>query len=395
MKLSHILPAAIAAFISASPAVCAADAQAGSGETDGYRLVWQDLFDADELNYLRWNIEVNGGGGGNNELQYYTDREENVRLGKDDKGNGCLILTAIREKYKGRNFTSGRINSKNLITFKHGKVEAAIKLPKTANGLWPAFWMMGNDYDAVGWPKCGETDIMEFGHQDAFGPGTQERYFNGACHWGQGWPAASYAKSITLGYSLQDDEFHLYTCIWDENSIAMYVDLDRRPVQSPYYKIDIPHDDPGNEWSAGNYFHKENFILFNLAVGGNFPGIHNADGITALNDANGHRQSMYVNYVKIFQKDTPDESNFFMDPGDSQTSGIDELTAPESALSLDFYPGGVRCAGAAAIEVCDLSGRIVRRTGADSLGLEGLSAGVYIIRANAANGRAATRKISI
>ena len=146
--------------------VHAVEPQVGTGETDGFRLVWQDLFDAEELNPLRWEIEVNGAGGGNAELQYYTDSERNVRLGKDEQGNGCLILSAIRENYLGKNFTSGRITSKNRVAFTHGKIEAAIRLPQTANGLWPAFWMMGNDYDQVGWPKCGEIDIMEFGHQD-------------------------------------------------------------------------------------------------------------------------------------------------------------------------------------------------------------------------------------
>ena len=169
----------------------AAEPQTGSGETDGYKLVWQDLFDNGELNPLRWNIEVNGNGGGNAELQYYTDSENNVHVGDDGQGNGCLILTARRENYKNKNFTSGRLNSMNLVTFTHGKIEASIKLPKTANGLWPAFWMMGNDWQSVGWPKCGETDILEMGNSEGIKNGTQDRFFNGACHWGQGWTNAS------------------------------------------------------------------------------------------------------------------------------------------------------------------------------------------------------------
>ena len=314
--------------------VHAVEPQVGTGETDGFRLVWQDLFDAEELNPLRWEIEVNGAGGGNAELQYYTDSERNVRLGKDEQGNGCLILSAIRENYLGKNFTSGRITSKNRVAFTHGKIEAAIRLPQTANGLWPAFWMMGNDYDQVGWPKCGEIDIMEFGHQDGINNNTQDRYFNGACHWGQGWPNASYAKSITKNYSLQDGEFHLFTLIWDEQSVSMYVDLDKIPVQGPYFKMDIPANEPDNEWSAGNYFHKENFILFNLAVGGNFPGIHDAAGITALNEANGNTASMYVNYVKIYQKGTTDESLFALDKGDIGTSDVDAFETDGFAVRL-------------------------------------------------------------
>ena len=297
MKKSNFL---IATALLVSPLAMAASSQDGTGETDGYKLVWQDLFDANELNSQRWNIEVNGDGGGNNELQYYTDRAENVRLGDDGKGNGCLILTAKKEVYGGRQATSGRITSKNKIAFKHGKIEAAIKLPKTANGLWPAFWMMGNDYDQVGWPRCGETDIMEFGNATGIKNGTQDRYFNGACHWGQSWENhPNYARAVTYQYSLQDDEFHIYTLIWDEEKVAMYVDLDKYPDAEPYYIMTIPATNDTN--SPGYYFHKENFILFNLAVGGNFPGIHNASQITALPE-DGDEARMYVNYVKVYQK---------------------------------------------------------------------------------------------
>ncbi len=393
MRKSTIYRFFAAAALTMAPFVSGAVApQVGSGETDGYKLVWQDLFDSDELNPLRWEIEVNGDGGGNAELQYYTDRESNVRLGQDDKGNGCLILTAVRENYRGKNFTSGRVNTKNRIAFKHGKIEAAIRLPKTANGLWPAFWMMGNDYDAVGWPRCGETDIMEFGHQDGIKSGFQDRYFNGACHWGQGWPNASYAKSTTRSYSLQDDEFHLYTLIWDEQSVAMYVDLDRIPMQMPYFKMDIPCNEPENEWSPGNYFHKENFILFNLAVGGNFPGIHNADGITALNAENGNQASMYVNYVKIYQKGTDDESNFFMDPGDKQ-AGV-EAAVETPVLEIRIAGRTVVTGEDADIEVYDLAGNaVVSARGVCALGLEALPAGLYIVRAVTAYGASAATKI--
>jgi beta-glucanase (GH16 family) len=312
--MKQILPAAILLSLSTLPAF-AAESQNGSGETNGYTLVWQDLFDADQLNTQRWTVEVNGNGGGNSELQYYTDRTENVSLKDDGKGNHCLVLTARRENYAGRNFTSGRINSQGKIAFTHGKVEASIKMPSTANGLWPAFWMMGNDYNEVGWPKCGETDIVEMGHSDGFN-GTQDRYFNGACHWGQGWPQCSYAKSSTYNYSLQDGEFHLFTLIWDEQSIAMYVDLDKYPDVEPYYKMDIPDNQPNNADWPGNYFHKNNFILFNLAVGGGFPGIYDANGITALNDANGNEASMYINYVKVYQKGLSSDAQDFKDAGD-------------------------------------------------------------------------------
>lgn len=376
MTKSLILAASLLAIVLPQTAD-SAEPQEGSGATDGYSLVWQELFDGQELNPLRWDIEVNGSGGGNNELQYYTDRVENVRLGDDGNGNGCLILTARRENYSGKNFTSGRVNSKNRIAFKHGKIEASIKLPRTANGLWPAFWMMGNDYDEVGWPKCGETDILEMGNAEGIKHGTQERFFNGACHWGQSWPAASYAKSTTKTYSLQDGEFHLFTVIWDENAISMYVDLDRQPNQNPYYKIDIPADDPDNEWSAGNYFHKDNFILFNLAVGGDFTGLHKASDITALNDGNGNEASMYVNYVRIYQRGLTTENLDTQDPGDLDASaGASDMIAEDNGrISFD---GNTITSAHPSLALYSLSGMKVAATDCGVLSVDSLSPGVYL-----------------
>lgn len=386
MKKSNFL---IATALLVSPLAMAASSQDGTGETDGYKLVWQDLFDADELNSQRWNIEVNGDGGGNNELQYYTDRAENVRLGDDGKGNGCLILTAKKEVYGGRQATSGRITSKNKIAFKHGKIEAAIKLPKTANGLWPAFWMMGNDYDQVGWPRCGETDIMEFGNATGIKNGTQDRYFNGACHWGQSWENhPNYARAVTYQYSLQDDEFHIYTLIWDEEKVAMYVDLDKYPDAEPYYIMTIPATNDTN--SPGYYFHKENFILFNLAVGGNFPGIWDINQITALNESNDYQASMYVNYVKIYQKGTADESSSFLDKGDMGDAGVETVAA---GLDMNYNGEMLNFSDKADVVVYDIAGKMVASHKAvDAVSVAGFVPGIYVVKA-VCNGKQLVEKI--
>lgn len=276
-------------------------AQNGSGETNGYHLVWQDLFDGEALDESAWNIEVNGNGGGNNESQYY--RRENVSISKEPKsGRSCLTLTARREAFGGKPFTSGRVNSMGKKYFTHGKVEAYICLPKTANGLWPAYWMMGNDFSTVGWPRCGEIDILEMGNSQGIKTGTQETYFNGACHWGfyKNGAYPNYAKSSNAPYSLQDGEFHLYTLIWDEKSIKMYLDLDKNPNVAPYYEMGIEGTD--DEWATGLYFHHDHFILFNLAVGGHFTGIvNNPGGITAL-PTDGSEAKMYVDFVRVYQK---------------------------------------------------------------------------------------------
>ena len=386
MKKSNFL---IATALLVSPLAMAASSQDGTGETDGYKLVWQDLFDANELNSQRWNIEVNGDGGGNNELQYYTDRAENVRLGDDGKGNGCLILTAKKEVYGGRQATSGRITSKNKIAFKHGKIEAAIKLPKTANGLWPAFWMMGNDYDQVGWPRCGETDIMEFGNATGIKNGTQDRYFNGACHWGQSWENhPNYARAVTYQYSLQDDEFHIYTLIWDEEKVAMYVDLDKYPDAEPYYIMTIPATNDTN--SPGYYFHKENFILFNLAVGGNFPGIWDINQITALNESNDYQASMYVNYVKIYQKGTADESSSFLDKGDMGDAGVETVAA---GLDMNYNGKMLNFSDKADVVVYDIAGKMVASHKAvDAVSVVGFVPGIYVVK-SVCNGKQLVEKI--
>ena len=275
----------------------AAAPQTGSSAMPGYTLVWEDLFDSASLDPDSWNIEEGNNNGANNELQYYTKRPVNVSVGDDGKGNGCLILTARREDYNNRNFTSGRVNTLGKRTFTHGKVEASIRLPKTANGLWPAFWMMGNDITELGWPRCGETDIMEMGHGDGIAAGTHDRLFNGALHWANADGShAQYAGVSTNSYNIQDGEFHLFTLIWDENEIKMYLDLDRNPSAEPYLTMKV------SEGELASQFHKPGFILFNLAVGGDFPGIHDAEGVTALNDGNSQSQSMFVNYVKVYEK---------------------------------------------------------------------------------------------
>lgn len=252
---------------------------------DGYKLFWSDEFEGTALNTDYWKAEIgNGSGGwGNAELEYYTDRQQNVKV-----EDGKLVITAIKETYSGFPATSARLITLDKVYFKYGYVIASIKLPKTANGLWPAFWMMGNDFSSVGWPKCGETDILEMGHADGIKAGTQDRYLNGACHWGQ-----SYANHVTYDYSLQDGEFHTFVCIWDKDYLRMYIDLDTRPDAKPYFEMKIT-DEMGND-----AFRKDNFILLNLAVGGNFPGIHDISGVTGLS---GGSASMEVDYVRVFQK---------------------------------------------------------------------------------------------
>lgn len=258
---------------------------------EGYTLYWSDEFEGTELNRGDWTPEIGRGdnGWGNNELQYYTDRAENLRV-----EDGKLVITAIKESYSGAPVTSARLITKGKVKFLYGYVVASIKLPKTANGLWPAFWMMGNDFDQVGWPRCGETDILEMGNSGGISNGTQERFLNGAMHWGTAWNKHEYySYSHTHNYSVQDGEFHTFTCIWDQERVRMFIDLEKYPDAKPYFEMNIAAD------NVKEYFHKENFLLLNLAVGGNFPGIHDINKVTALN---GGSARMEVDYVRVFQK---------------------------------------------------------------------------------------------
>lgn len=301
-----------------------------------YQLVWNEDFIEETLDRAVWNIEVNGDGGGNNELQYYC--EQGVSLGVEPTtGKHCLILTATKEEYKNRHCTSGRVNSKNRMTYTFGMIEARIKFPNTANGLWPAFWQMGNNYDQVGWPKCGETDIIELGHQSAFSNGTQDRYFNGAMHVGPKWDAVwSDAQSVTWDYSVEDT-FHIVTMVWTPNSIDMYMDRAKNP--NPYFHAALEPNDDAN-YNRQLVFGKPNFVIANLAVGGNFPGIFDINKITALADG---PRSVYIDWIRIWQRGDANESFSCPSPSDEiepeNTQGIDHVQSDKVQSTKEMRDG--------------------------------------------------------
>lgn len=363
----------------------------GSGEINGYKIVWEDKFDTGTLDEARrWSVEVNGNGGGNSELQYY--RRENIGVGTEPvSGASCLIITAKKENYLNKTCTSGRLTTQNKMTVKYGKIEARIKLPKTANGLWPAFWTLGADIPTVGWPKCGEIDILEMGNSNGIKNGTQETYFNGACHWGESWNGGAYpnyAKATTNPYSLQDD-FHLYTLIWDENAIKMYLDLDKYPNNSPYFEMTINGQDVvGN---PRRYFHKPNFVILNLAIGGNFPQIWDINKITALNSGDA---KMYVDFVRVYQKGVA---------GEELTSKI-ETALPSVSEQPDYriYPvpasEQLNIKGSsipAKISVFSVNGQVLfSKNHTECIEIATLSPGSYFLQITDLNGKTETHSFS-
>lgn len=298
-----------------------------------WQLVWSDEFEADTLNTAYWNTEDNARGGGNAELQYYTPK--NITMENHPvTGEHCLVLNAQREDYGNRPCTSARLNTHDKVTVEYGKVEARIAFPYTADGLWPAFWMLGNNLaknlgnddsidkqaarlaneGRVVWPKCGEIDICEMGHHYGIENGIQDRYFNGACHWGESFNNGAYpnyGQFNTSEYPVQGD-FHLFTLIWTEDSIAMYLDQDKYPDVKPYFELSLRNKEVN---APGHYFNHPFYLVLNLSVGGFFPNMPAAEKypvlitaddpsfrkVTAL-PADGTPVKMYVDYIRVYKK---------------------------------------------------------------------------------------------
>lgn len=350
-----------------------AGAQAIDTAPSGYSLIWSDEFNADALDETNWNIEVNGNGGGNQELQYY--RRENVSMGTDPKsGEKCLVLTARRENFGGRSFTSGRITTQNKAAFKHGMIQARIKFPKTANGLWPAYWMMGNDMNKYGWPRCGEMDIVEMGHFNGINNGTQDRYFGGTLHYG---PDATneHHQQLSQDYlapednPVTNDEYHIITVEWDDNNLYMYYDLEgytaAKKRQARYFSTSISYSD--EEMSPGHYFQKPFFFLFNLAVGGWYTNIFDPALITALPNE-GDEAKMYVDWVRVYQSDSDEEAQFLYtdSEGNKQTNiPVEEEPdpTPDTRTELSgFATAALDEKGASTFDFSDVSDAVLIST---------------------------------
>lgn len=249
-----------------------------------YELVWSDEFEGNTLNPASWNVEHAIGiwnTGSNAELQHY--KKNNVSVGQDENGNSCLVLTANKENYNGYSFTSGKVTTQSKFNFKYGKIEARIKVPNLQDGLWPAFWLLG--YTPEVWPKCGEIDVVEWGHAEGIANNTQNTTFGGALHWENDDSYAGYGTSAQASTALNND-FHTYSMVWTPTEIKMYLDN----ASSPYYAMNITGDD------AEEFREKQMYLIFNLAVGGSFTGITNPNDITAPLPA-----KMYIDYVRVYQ----------------------------------------------------------------------------------------------
>ncbi len=248
----------------------------GSGcsedEEDSWQLVWEDDFDgpADSRpSTSNWQFDI-GTDWGNAQLEYDTDEIRNVSL----DGDGHLRITAREEAYNGRNYTSGRITTADRFEQAYGRFEARIRLP-IGQGIWPAFWLLGSDFGRVGWPECGEIDILEYRGQDP-------RFVHGSVH-GPGYSGGgAITGSYDLGTSFADD-FHVFAVEWEREQITWLVDGIR------YQTMSIASLPPGGRWVFDHPF----FIILNVAVGGNYVG--NPDASTPF------PQTMLIDYVRVYK----------------------------------------------------------------------------------------------
>jgi len=239
------------------------------GSTDstslqGWTLVWHDEFDGPSIDSSRWNYEINGNGGGNNELQYYTGSPSNSFVEQ-----GCLVIQALKEGYLGKEYTSARLNTDHKGDWLYGRFDVRAKLP-TGRGLWPAIWMLPTDWAYGGWPASGEIDIMELlGQQPGKVYGTVHFASDGGQHLSSG---GSYL--LPAGQSFAAG-FHLFSLEWSADSLLWFVDGIRYHAE---------HNGPP--------FDKRFHFILNVAVGGNWPGSPDATTVFP--------QHMMVDYVRVY-----------------------------------------------------------------------------------------------
>ena len=238
----------------------------------GRTLVWQDEFTANTLNASFWTHETGTGQGGwgNNELQYY--RAENTYFSE-----GNMIIEAKEENFGGANYTSSRLVTRGKKEFQYGRIDLRAALPK-GKGIWPALWMLGSNLSQAGWPACGEIDIMELVGND---PGR----VHGTVHYGTSTAThqqKTASRSLNGGATF-NDEFHVFSLVWEENRIRWYVD------DVLFHEVTPTTLGAGQPWP----FNQPNFFIFNVAVGGNWPGSPDA--------STDFPQRMIVDYVRVFQ----------------------------------------------------------------------------------------------
>ena len=243
------------------------------------QVIWSDEFDGPAIDSSTWTYDVGGHGFGNGQLEFNTARPENSAI-----ENGNLVITARREDYSGNAFTSARMMTQGRFAFQYGTLEARIRVPNTADGLWPAFWMLGNNFPAIGWPGCGEIDILEIGGKEGIAQGLQRRRINCALHFSDA--AGKYAMHDAWWNADVDldADYHVYRVSWTPQDVTFFVD----DVQFASWDITADHL---------REFRQPCFLILNLAVGSrksSYTGLDRPDVITAKFPAR-----MYVDWIRV------------------------------------------------------------------------------------------------
>jgi beta-glucanase (GH16 family) len=271
LKIKNMLAALLgaAACLTSQAGAQSATAAATPARPPGWVLDWSDEFDGPALDHAKWVEETGGKGWGNHELEYYTARPENVRVDQ-----GMLVIEARREDYGGRHYTSARIKTAGRMERTYGRYEARIRFPR-GEGMWPAFWLLGADVGSVGWPRCGEIDIME-------NIGREPGIIHGTMH-GPGYSGAKGpGKPSALEHGAYADDFHVYAVEWEPDEVRWYRDGI------------LYHSERAGQVGGDWVFRHPFFVILNLAVGGDWPG--NPDAATAF------PQQMLVDYVRVYKR---------------------------------------------------------------------------------------------
>jgi len=242
---------------------------------DGYDLVWNDEFDGSSIDISKWGHEINGNGGGNNELQYYTNRSDNSYV-KDGK----LFIIAKKEQYTDtdgtKEYTSARMRTLNKGDWLYGRVEVSAKLP-SGRGTWPAIWMLPSDWEYGGWPASGEIDIMEH-------VGYDPNVVHGSVHTSAYNHTIGTQKSSKLLIPTAQSDFHVYVVEWFADRINFYID-------DQLYFVFNNEIAGWEKWPFDKRFH----LILNIAVGGNWGGIQGIDN-------NIFPATMEIDYVRVYEK---------------------------------------------------------------------------------------------
>ncbi|MGL4400193.1 MAG: family 16 glycosylhydrolase [Luteolibacter sp.] len=297
-------------------ASCGMDAKAQA--IPGRTLLWADEFtqaDGTRPDSAKWGYDIGGSGWGNNELQHYTSRTENARI-----EGGQLVIEARKENFEGRAYTSARLLTRDKVSWTYGRIEARIKVAK-GQGIWPAFWMLGTNIGSVGWPLCGEIDIMEnIGRE----PSTLYGTLHGPGYSGGGGISGN---TVLAGAALGDD-FHVYAIEWEENRIRWFLDGQQFFSLTP---ANLPN---GSAW----VFNAPQFLILNVAVGGNWPG--------SPNDSTVFPQRMTVDYVRVYAPvsgEGPPSGSLLQNPG-FESAGLGAWTGvgPNVAAETGAFRSGSR-----------------------------------------------------